>query len=210
MREIDVEELEAEINLTFCKAYIKYYENRKKCKLSTYIFRALENCTRGFLKKSKRKTNTIQFEENMLKSRKIIKWGRLINSRNVSFRQKRILVLKYYCNLRISDIAKIYKISDRMIKKEIRKGLDILKADNYETFHFRGKNGKKEENYIMGEITVTSIMKSWENKDIWPKIRKIRWIDKDKWLYEIIDEDEVGEDSEVIENEKNRNCRESA
>ena len=43
-----------------------------------------------------------------------------------------------------------------------------------------------------------SIMKPWENNDEWPKIRKIRWIDKDNWLYEIIDEDEVGEGSKVI------------
>ena len=42
------------------------------------------------------------------------------------------------------------------------------------------------------------------------KIKKIRWIDKENWDYEIIDEDVVGEDSEVIEEEKIRNCRKTA
>ena len=135
----DKEDLEQELYLHYTQAVISFDRYKPQCQLSTYVFGALKNTVSSYRSGLSRRMANINISDNNLPDKYICHPHMQIGIRhkNITKKQKAILRFRYEHNLPYKQIAKVFNVSERAVKKQTRKALSILREDNQD-IHIRG------------------------------------------------------------------------
>lgn len=113
------------IDETIFKAYLSYKKLRKKEYFKTWITRILINCAIDYLKDKNKICSDIDEADIKVEEKEYVDLYNGINLLNGI--QKSIVIMKYFYDFTIKEIAEILNISDSTVKNNLHKALEFLR-----------------------------------------------------------------------------------
>ncbi|SKA87767.1 RNA polymerase sigma-70 factor, ECF subfamily [Caloramator quimbayensis] len=113
------------IDETVFKAYLSYKKLRKSEHFKTWITKILINCAIDYLRDKKKICGSIDEADIKIEEKEYVDLYNGINL--LTGIQKTIIILKYFYDFTIKEIAEILSISDSSVKNNLHKALEFLR-----------------------------------------------------------------------------------